>query len=204
MPIVLIIAILLAGGVSVASNNALPGDALYGVKVNVNENIREAFAFSDEAKAKAAENHAEERLEEAEKLSADGKLNEEVKADLIARFTAQAKVLDERLAKLNANGKANVSTELRAKISEALQTRISAIERTNAGLGQSLSGQFRANFHAVDNANSNANLGASANVNAQATSSANGQGQGTSTPGNSGSGQGNASSSNRGSLNLSL
>src|SRR3989344_3616455 len=47
----LVIALMLGGGVSFAAEGSLPGDALYPVKVSVNEEVRGAITVGAEAKA---------------------------------------------------------------------------------------------------------------------------------------------------------
>ena len=76
MPIfaILIIASLLGGGVSMAAEQSLPGDALYTIKLNVNEKLVKALAFSDKGKAHWDARLAERRLEEISELFAAGKL----------------------------------------------------------------------------------------------------------------------------------
>ena len=91
MTIAIIIALLLGGGTSFAAENALPGDVLYPIKVNINEKAQELVAISSEADAKVQAKLAERRLEEAEKLAANGKLNAETSANLSARFEKHSK-----------------------------------------------------------------------------------------------------------------
>lgn len=62
--------------VSFAAEGALPGEALYSVKLGVNERIEFALAPSHEARATVAVRHAEKRIREAEVLAAEGKLDE--------------------------------------------------------------------------------------------------------------------------------
>ncbi|MDO8466621.1 MAG: DUF5667 domain-containing protein [bacterium] len=86
----LMIALLAGGGVSFASENSLPGDILYPIKVGINEEIRAKITLSAEAKADWEVRRAERRLEEAEKLSNNGELDEEKKAIVEARFEQHA------------------------------------------------------------------------------------------------------------------
>lgn len=86
MPIILAIALFAAGGVSYAAENSLPGDVLWPVKVNVNEEVRLAFALSPEGKAEWEALRAERRLEEAGVLAAEGQLNAETGAVIQARL----------------------------------------------------------------------------------------------------------------------
>src|SRR5436309_3366576 len=81
MPVFAIITILalMGGGTSLAAQNALPGDFLYPVKVNVNENIVAGLAFTAEAKAKVETDLAERRLEEAAELAEKSHMSAEAK-----------------------------------------------------------------------------------------------------------------------------
>ncbi len=88
---VLIAGILFSGaGVSFAAESALPGDALYPIKVDVNEPVVAAFSVSSESKTLWNAERAERRLEEAAKLAFDNKLTASVEDELLARFEAHA------------------------------------------------------------------------------------------------------------------
>lgn len=68
----LIIALIIAlsgGGVTLASQGSIPGDALYGVKT-LSENARSVLAVTPEAKAKLAAKLAAARVEEVQKILA--------------------------------------------------------------------------------------------------------------------------------------
>ena len=82
MPIAILLIVLLGGGVSFAAEGALPGDALYPVKVGVNERVRAALALGLEADAEWNVRQIERRLEEAEELSAEGELNAETRTEI--------------------------------------------------------------------------------------------------------------------------
>lgn len=90
MPIAIIIALLLSGGVSYAAEGSMPGDVLYPVKVHVNENVGGAFALSPEAKAVFEAKLAERRITEATNLSAEHKLTLEQKKKLESDFAEHA------------------------------------------------------------------------------------------------------------------
>ena len=51
MPILIILGLLTGGSVSFAAENTIPGDALFPVKVYINESVRGAVAVSSQAKA---------------------------------------------------------------------------------------------------------------------------------------------------------
>ena len=61
--------------VSFAAEGALPGEALYPLKVGVNERVEYLLAPGIEAKGKVAVRQAEERIREAEVLAVDNELD---------------------------------------------------------------------------------------------------------------------------------
>ena len=118
--IALIIALCLGGGVSFAAENAVPGDALYVVKTEVNENVRAALAVSTEAKARWQTKAAERRLQEAEKLSARGELSADVAAKLGAEFSEHAEAALEGASTLAAEGNTDASAEITTSLEAAV------------------------------------------------------------------------------------
>lgn len=101
MPLALLLAIIVGGGTSAAASGALPGDILYPVKVEVNERVEKAFAFSDEADAKVEAKFAARRLEEAEKLSGKNRLDAETKAEIEIRFEKHEARVKARIEELS-------------------------------------------------------------------------------------------------------
>ncbi len=75
-------------GVSYAANDALPGDLLYGVKVNINEEVKTAFMSSDKSRIEWERKRAEMRLSEAAKLASEGRLDAE-KKEKVSRLFAE-------------------------------------------------------------------------------------------------------------------
>ncbi len=90
VPALVLVLIVVGGGAAYAAEGALPGDLLYPVKVNINEPVRSALAFSDESKADVHAALAVRRMQEAETLAADGQLTVAAKAELATNFDAQA------------------------------------------------------------------------------------------------------------------
>ncbi len=82
--------VLIVGGTSYMADKSLPGDILYPFKVNVNEPLYGSLLKTEEDKAAWNSNRFIRRLEEAEALARDGKLNEsslaEVERQIDARF----------------------------------------------------------------------------------------------------------------------
>lgn len=73
-------------GVSFAAGEALPGDFLYSVKVNVNEEVRSAFLNTKESQIAWERERAERRLIEASKLASEGRLTAENKEKVSKLF----------------------------------------------------------------------------------------------------------------------
>ncbi len=74
VPLSAFLIVVLGGGTAYAAQGALPGDALYPVKVGVTEKVAEALAVSNEAKIAFHAEVAQTRMEEAEELAAEGRL----------------------------------------------------------------------------------------------------------------------------------
>jgi len=65
---ILVVLLASAGGVSAAAAEAQPGDSLYYIKVEINEEVQEFFVFNTEAKARFNTERVERRLEEVRQL----------------------------------------------------------------------------------------------------------------------------------------
>lgn len=127
MQIALLIALLLGGGTSIAAQNALPGDMLYPVKVNVNEEFRSMLTFGNEAEAKFHAEKAAERIEEAEKLAAEGRLTAEAQADINANFKEHVSEVRERISEFESEGKYDTAASVNAEFESALRARETAL-----------------------------------------------------------------------------
>src|SRR3989344_3515573 len=113
----LIIALVIAvsGGVSVAAETSVPGDALYSIKTSVNEKVRSALATSAEAEAEWEARLAERRLEEAAKLEARGDLAPGIATKLNAEFATHAE------AALEAAGHADIADRVSLHLQEVAE-----------------------------------------------------------------------------------
>jgi tetratricopeptide (TPR) repeat protein len=87
---VMVLVIFAGTGMSVAAEDSLPGDSLYGIKIYLNENLRTAIALNPSQKAHWNSRRAERRLEEAQKLASEGRLTDEVEGELERRFSSHA------------------------------------------------------------------------------------------------------------------
>lgn len=130
----LAIVVLLGGGTSFAAASALPGDALYPVKVNVNEKFEGAFKFSAEEKAEFQAKLAEKRLAEGNTLAAQGRLNAEASARVEAAFTAFSDRVQERIEELRESGDDEAADRVSARFEAALQAHDRALAAIKARL----------------------------------------------------------------------
>jgi hypothetical protein len=96
----LAVVLVVGGGTTALANNALPGDALYQVKINVTEQVAAAFKFNDEARADFEIDLAARRVEEANQLQAKGELNAETEQQLAVSFEKHASQVESRIGKL--------------------------------------------------------------------------------------------------------
>lgn len=130
---VLILA-LVGGGTAYAAESAVPGDALYSIKVNVNEKITEALATSIETKAAAHAKFAERRLREAEVLAERGALTAKTKEEIEMRLDHHAEEIDIVVAEV---GRENpgAAEELSSRLGSLLEAHSVLIERLSEEVG---------------------------------------------------------------------
>lgn len=173
-----IIAIMLVagGGTSYAAEGAVPGDFLYTVKTEVNENVKSAFAISNEAEAKLQARLAEERLEEAEELAARGELTAEASADISSRVKAHTDEAHERIDLTEAKGDYESSAVVRANLEGSFRAYADILASLNSSVsgndGASLVTDIRAYAEATAEAQANATATIETSVAARAAAEA--------------------------------
>lgn len=124
--------LIVGGGTSYAAEGAVPGDFLYPVKIDVNENVEGALAMSDAADAELQAKLAEERLKEAEILAARGKLTASVANDINARVKAHYENAEKHVAAEEARGDLDASASVRARIEGSFRTHADILSDLNA------------------------------------------------------------------------
>lgn len=103
MPLIASLLIIVVSGVSVAgaAESALPGDALYAVKVNVNEEVKLALATSPEKRADVTLERAERRLQELAALNELGEVDETLREEIDERIDAHVRDAEERSTEID-------------------------------------------------------------------------------------------------------
>jgi hypothetical protein len=115
-----------AGGTAYAADSALPGDALYAVKVSVNEPAAGALAVTPAAKAAHQADVATERLAEAQALAEDGRLTASTSAMLALAFAEHAQAA-ENAAGVAAADDPDAAASISAEFSASVASRGQAI-----------------------------------------------------------------------------
>lgn len=120
MPLAFVLVVAVVGGsTAYAAEGAVPGDALYPIKVNVTEKVAEAFATSAEARASVHAKLAERRLKEAEVLVERGALTAEIKQEIETRLDHHASEVDvaaEAVGREDPVAAAGISTRLESAL----------------------------------------------------------------------------------------
>ncbi len=97
------------------AERAVPGDTLYAVKVQFNEELRSTFTFDSYQKVEWETERLNRRIAEARLLASEGRLTEEVEvevAEAVRTHTENAKREIESLREKDADGAAIASIEL--------------------------------------------------------------------------------------------
>ena len=105
------------GGVALAAEGTLPGDALYPVKVDVTEPIVGALTESGSASASWHMQIAERRLSEATALAHEGRLTHATSALLAKRIVDASRIADAELTAADPAAQAVASTSFTTRLS---------------------------------------------------------------------------------------
>lgn len=97
------LSVLLLITVPVLAERAVPGDALYAFKINVNEEIRSSLSVSPYAKVEWETERLNRRIAEARLLASEGRLTEEAEADVAAAVKHHSDEAQKEIAVLRAS-----------------------------------------------------------------------------------------------------
>jgi len=118
MPAFLLLLLVGGGSLSLASQSSLPGDAMYSAKI-LSERVDLLFAFSPAAEVRVNALQAIRRLEEAEALSADGRLDSVTRLSLETSFSDSSSRALTRLDQIGSddkNTKQKILSEFRGNL----------------------------------------------------------------------------------------
>lgn len=142
--IALIIAAALGGGAATAAQGSLPGDALWGFKVNVNERVETALSFSEEAKANADLRAIEARLKEAAELNAKGRLSADVRAQIEDNFDARVESVESHIERLQAQGDFAAAADVAARFQATIARHAAVLAEAEANVSANASATAKA------------------------------------------------------------
>lgn len=118
----LILAAAIGGGLSVIAQHALPGDPLWGFKVQVNERIQETFAPGAEARANFDLSAIELRANEAGRLVIESKLSTDLQEQIRAQIAEHVQSVKSQVETLQASGEyakaADIALQLQATLAK--------------------------------------------------------------------------------------
>jgi predicted aconitase with swiveling domain len=124
--------VLTSTGTSFAAESALPGEALYGIKVNVNEEIKSLVAFSADAKARVGVERTTKRLKEAEELSKQGKLTPEAQVIIKKNIKSHGDDIKKSLKVLASTNSTTTAQEVVTSLKESVASVIADNTDTEA------------------------------------------------------------------------
>lgn len=120
--LVLIALIVVGGtGVSYASTDALPGDRLYNVKINVNEKIEEKLAMSTQARVTVQTQRVERRLTEVQKLVERKDLSPERKEIVRVNLERNVSEVARTIENLKNEGRVEKALDTASRITPVLE-----------------------------------------------------------------------------------
>jgi hypothetical protein len=137
-----LILVLSGGGVAFASQESLPGNILYPIKVSIVEPINSALKFKVEDKAKYESKLATTRMIEAETLAYQGKLDTEKEAQINTLLATHTSSLDKAINELEqgqSNEKAyEIASNFKAEMSAHAKVLDIINEQNNATVSTSV------------------------------------------------------------------
>ncbi len=107
-------------GVSQVAADALPGEFLYPVKINVNEGVVKSLSITNKSKARVYADIAEERLIELEKISKISEPSQEIVDDLNTNFKEHSEKSHEYITKIKEEGDLSAANEIVSDFKTAL------------------------------------------------------------------------------------
>lgn len=112
--------LLVVGGVSNAAEGSAPGDALYALKIQVNEPLMTVLAPTVEGQAKVASSLATRRIDEAVTLAARGELTSERETYLSEEFDSHVVAAAQKTEALENTGNVEGALRVRADFAARL------------------------------------------------------------------------------------
>ena len=114
-----LVIVIAGGGVSLAAEQSLPGDALYAIKTNITEPARDFVVLTPTLDAEWQIEKADRRMQEVEILSSEGRLDAPKEAQvnkLLERHTSSLSKALDKIHTKNAHDADDISTTFEAEM----------------------------------------------------------------------------------------
>ncbi|OGF52381.1 hypothetical protein A3I27_02390 [Candidatus Giovannonibacteria bacterium RIFCSPLOWO2_02_FULL_43_11b] len=129
-PAILIFTIVFGGvGISFAAEKALPGDVLYSVKTNINEEVIGLLTVSDENKVKWLAKVAERRIEETETLVKENRFDPAAKEKIEKNFEQKAKKIKEKIQAIDEKNNLDAASMASQNLENTLEKHREILEK---------------------------------------------------------------------------
>ena len=122
IPALVVLLFVAGAGTTLAAHDAMPGDMLYPVRINVTEKVFTGVVLSEESKAQAHVELFEDRLDEAVALTAEDKMTSEVALKLETLFDTYESNARKRIHKLEDKGNTAAAEALSARLEAIVDT----------------------------------------------------------------------------------
>ncbi len=119
----------LSGGVGYASNQSLPGEALYPVKTEMTEKVEGFLVLGEKSKAKYEVKLTERRLEEAATLARSGKLEESIQVELQKNIEEHVTKASEHIAELSKKEDLSDAVEITGELEDTLEVHTQSLSK---------------------------------------------------------------------------
>lgn len=123
--------VLIAGGstISYASEDTLPGDTLYTVKVNVKEPLEQKLALTPQAKLEVKTKQVEKRLTEAQTLLQKNDTSPEKHKEVEVRVEKQVEEIAQTISELQEKGDVETILSATSKLQPVLKAHQEALQK---------------------------------------------------------------------------
>jgi len=125
----------MGGTVSFAAESSVPGDALFSVKVYMNESVRGAVAMTPKAKADWEVKLVERRLEEVEKLAMTPDAPQEIQQVAERNLERYSERVKKRIEKFDENEDGDNAIETASRLSNVYNSHEQVLLDMNSSVG---------------------------------------------------------------------
>jgi hypothetical protein len=134
--------VFVGGGTMLAAKSSLPGETLYPIKIQLNEQLESFTAMGPEEQTAVEIKHLDTRLSEAEALASTNKLNDSRKGEIENQINKELGQSAKHVNTLNTQGKINFAKAAEVQINASLKKHRTIIQnilqKTDAKRGDAI------------------------------------------------------------------